>query len=144
MEKIINENKLLKKQYDLIISIKGVGPQITLYSIVLTAGFTKFENARKFASYCGIAPFPNLSGTSIRRKTSVSNLANKKMKSLLNQGVWSAIQYNPEIKKFYEQRISEEKDKMKTINIIRNKLLGRIFAVVKRGTPYVNTMKYAS
>jgi len=33
---------------------------------------------------------------------------------------------------------------MATINIIRNKLLSRIFAVVQRGTPYVNTLAYAS
>jgi hypothetical protein len=33
---------------------------------------------------------------------------------------------------------------MITQNSIRNKLLSRIFAVVKRGTPNVNTMKYAA
>ncbi len=33
---------------------------------------------------------------------------------------------------------------MSTINIIRNKLLSRIFAVVDRETPYVYFMKYAA
>ncbi len=33
---------------------------------------------------------------------------------------------------------------MSTINIIRNKLLSRVFAVVNRETPYVDFMKYAA
>ncbi len=33
---------------------------------------------------------------------------------------------------------------MSTINIIRNKLIARMFAVVERGTPYVDTFKFAS
>jgi hypothetical protein len=33
---------------------------------------------------------------------------------------------------------------MSTLNIIRNKLVFRIFAVVKRGTPYVDLSKFAA
>ena len=128
----------------LIISIKGVGKQTALFMIVYTHGFTKFKNWRKFASYCGIAPFPNLSGTSIRGRTKVSNLANKKIKSLFDLCAKSAIQHNPEMKAYYYGRLDEGKNKMSTINIIRNKLLARIFAVVERQTPYVDTMKYAA
>jgi len=82
MDKIIESNLQLKQQYDLIVSIKGVGRQTALFMIVTTSGFTKFTYWRKFASYCGIAPFANTSGTSIRGKTKVSNLANKKIKKL--------------------------------------------------------------
>jgi len=33
---------------------------------------------------------------------------------------------------------------MSTLNIVRNKLLSRLFAVVNRETPYVDTLKYAA
>jgi len=144
LDKIIQSNEELKNQYNLMISIKGIGHQTALYMIVNTAGFSKFKNSRSFASYCGIAPFPNSSGTSIRGKTKVSSLANKKMKSLLDLAAKSAIQYNAEMKIYYNKRIEEGKSRMSTINVIRNKLLSRIFAVVKRGSPYVNTMSYAA
>jgi hypothetical protein len=32
---------------------------------------------------------------------------------------------------------------MSTVNIVRNKLIARVFAVVKRGTPFVDVRKYA-
>jgi len=142
--KIILKNDNLKKMYNLILSIKGVGSQTALFLIAYTNGFTSFDTWRKFASYCGIAPFPYRSGTSIRGRTKVNNLANKKIKSLLDQCAKSSIQYNIEMKNYYEKRLAEGKSKMGTINIIRNKLLSRIFAVVQRETPYVNTMGYAA
>ena len=33
---------------------------------------------------------------------------------------------------------------MSTVNIIRNKLLARVFAIIKRQTPYVDTMKFVA
>jgi transposase len=144
LDDIIKHDGQLKQMYELITSIKGVGPQTALFMIAFTNGFTQFENWRKFASYCGVAPFPNASGISIRGRTKVSNLANKKIKSLLDLCAKTSIQYNQEMKLYYEKRINEGKSKMNTINIIRNKLLSRIFAVVKRGYPYVNTLGYAA
>lgn len=144
LEAIIKNNDLLNHLYQLIISIKGVGTQTALFLIAYTNAFTKFNNARKFASFCGIAPFPNSSGTSITGRTKVSHLANKKIKSLLDLCAKSAIQSNLEMKNYYQKRIKQGKNKMSTINIIRNKILSRVFAVVKRQTPYVDFMKFAA
>jgi len=142
LDDIIKSNDKLNKQFELINTINGVGPQTALFMIAFTDGFNRFDSWRKFASYCGVAPFPHTSGTSIRGKTRVCGLANKKIKSLLDMCAKSAIQSNPEMKMFYKRRILDGKPKMSTINIIRNKLLARIFAIVKRETPYVNTLAY--
>lgn len=141
---IISENPGIKKMYDLITSIKGVGPQTALYMIVLSNGFLSFKNSRKFASYAGIAPFQYQSGTSIKGKTKVSHLANKKIKTLLSSCATSAIRWNPEMKAYYNRKLEEGKHEMSINNAVRNKILSRIFAVVNRGTPYINTFKFAS
>ena len=49
----------------------------------------------------------------------------------------NAIHYNPEMKEYYHRKIAEGKHKMLVINNVRNKLLAMIFAVVQKGTPYV-------
>ena len=144
MSLIISQNQNLKNLYQLITSIKGIGPQTALNTLVCTNGFTKFQTHRQFASYCGVAPFPNSSGTSIRGRTKVNNLANKKMKSLFDMAAKVAIQHNLELKLYYQKRTLEGKNKMSTINIIRNKLIARMFAVVKRDSPYVDLLKYAA
>lgn len=144
LDRIIGEDPGLKDLYRLLTSIKGIGEVTARFLIVYTVGFTAFRTWRKFASYCGIAPFPYRSGTSIKGRTKVSPLANKEGKTLLNLCASSAIQCNPEMRTYYERRVEQGKNKMSTLNVIRNKLLARAFAVVARGTPYVNTMGYIS
>lgn len=144
IERIIDQGPRLRNLYRLLTGIRGIGPVTARFLIVYTVGFKAFRTWRKFSSYCGTAPFPHTSGTSIRGRTKVSHLANKEGKTLLNMCAVSAIQHNPEMKAYYQRRTEEGKNKMSTLNIIRNKLLARAFAVVARGTPYVNTMKYAS
>ena len=144
MERIIKQNESMSRNFKLLNTIKGVGPQTALFMIAYTANFTKFKDSRKFASYSGIAPFPNKSGTSIRGRNKVSNLANKKIKSLLDLCAKSSIQHNAEMRQYYNNRIALGKNKMSTINIVRNKLVSRMFAVIARNEPYINLMKYAA
>lgn len=144
IEAIIKSDKELYTNYKLITSIKGIGKEMSITVIIYTHNFTKFDNWRKFASYCGIAPFPYQSGTTIKGRNKVSHLANKKIKSLIHMCAITSILHNPEMKQFYDKRVAQGKSKMSTINIIRNKLIARIFAVVKRQTPYVDTLKYAA
>ncbi len=144
MDDLIGQDGELNKMFALLLTVKGIGRVTARYLIVYTNGFKWFPCWRKFASYVGIAPFPNTSGTSLKGRTKVNRMANKEGKVLLNMCACTAVQFSFEMKQYYERRIGEGKDKMSTMNIIRNKVLARAFAVVRRGTPYVNTMKFNS
>jgi transposase len=133
---LIRKEQAVNQNFQLLRTIKGVGNVIAAAAIVKTGNFSKFANARKFACYCGTAPFEHSSGKSIRGKTRVSHLADKEMKTLLDQSAKSAIQYDKELKRFYQRRIAIGKSKKSTINIVRNKILYRMFAVIKRQTPF--------
>lgn len=137
MLQVIRSEESLYRLFNLITSVKGVGLILAANFLVITNCFTKFETSRQFACYSGIAPFEKQSGTSLKSKSKVSHFANKKIKTLLNLAASSAIQYDPEIKAYYNNRIEKGKSKMSTLNIVRNKIVYRVFAVVKRGTPYV-------
>jgi len=141
---IINHNEDIKSNYDLLLSIKGIGKILAFYMITLTHNFTRFTDPRKFACYAGIAPFEYSSGTSVRGRTKVHPCANKQIKSLLNMAAMSSIQLQGEYQLYYLRRTAEGKNKMSTLNIIRNKLIFRAFSVVKRGTPYVDLHKFAA
>lgn len=141
---LLSENEDLKEKDRLIQSIPGVGPQTSIYLLLVTRGFTCFENSRQLACYGGVAPFEYSSGSSVRGRTKVSHLADKKLKSLLNMCALNAKARDYEMKLYYERKVAEGKSKMLILNNIRNKILGRVFAVVNRGTPYVNTQKFAA
>ena len=134
--RIIQEDQSINQNYQLLQSIKGVGKVLALACIIKTDNFKKFSSARKFACYCGTAPFEHSSGSSIRGKTRVSHMADKSMKTLLDLAAKCAIRYDKELRGYYQRRIQQGKVKMSTINVVRNKLLYRIFAIIKRQTPY--------
>jgi len=138
IKQVIEYNQEYNKNFKLLQTIKGVGKVVALATIIKTANFTRFSNARKFACYCGTAPFEHSSGSSIKGRTRVSQLADKNMKTLLDLGAKSAIQHDPEIREFYQRRIGMGKSKMSTINIVRNKILSRMFAVIKRQTAFMD------
>jgi len=48
------------------------------------------------------------------------------------------------MKNYYQKRVGEGNSKMSTLNIIRNKLLSRAFAVVNGNSNYIGTLKYAA
>jgi len=144
IKEVIKSNDQLSKQDQLVKSIPGIGAQTSAYLIIATKGFSSFDNWRKFACYCGVAPFEFSSGSSVRGKTKVNHMADKKMKSLLQMCVLTAIKYDPQLKEYYNIKKAEGKNSMLVMNNIRCKLISRVFAVIIRGTPYINTYKFAS
>lgn len=144
LDSIIASDKSMSINFDLVLSVIGIGKINAWFLIAYTANFSLFKNARAFACYCGIAPFENSSGT-IKGKTRVHHFANKQIKKLINMAAFSSINIRGEMMQFYNRRVNElGKNKMCTINIIRNKIIHRVFAVVKRGTPYVNLFRFAA
>lgn len=144
MKRIIQSEEKLEKNYTLLTSIKGVGFVVATTTIIKTHNFERFANARKFCCFAGIAPFENRSGTSIRGKNRVNHLADKGMKTCLDLAAKSAITCDPELKAYYANRTEKGKSKMGTLNVIRNKIVGRMFAVIKRQSPYMTEFRSAA
>lgn len=144
IDKVIQADMKMSHQYKLMVSIKGIGLIVAANLLVTTNCFTRFENSRKYACYSGIAPFSSQSGTSIKSKSRVSHYANKKMKSLLYLAASSAIQHDAEFRNYYQKRIKSGKSRMSIMNAVKNKIISRVFAVIKRGTPYVDLLQYAA
>ena len=138
IQKAIAANAELLRLYKLAMSVPAIGPQTAATLLCDTRGFTGYDNAGQLSSYCGVVPFGYRSGTSIRGKTKVHPMANKNLKRLLHMCVLSGIQKYQEYKEYYERKTAEGKHPMAVINALKNKLVIRVAAVVKRGEPYVD------
>lgn len=128
---IISSDTELKSQEKLVQSVPGVGKILTWNFIAKTEGFTTITDPRKFACYSGVVPFEYQSGTSIRGRNKVSHYADKNMKSILHLGAMSAIQHNNDLAEYYKRKTNEGKNKMSVLNAVRNKIVHRVFAVIK-------------
>jgi len=136
MKEVIDRDDDLKRLYQLVTSVVGIGFVTAVNLIVYTNEFKLFSNHRQLACYSGIAPFEYRSGSSIRGRTKVSHMANKKMKRNLHMASLTGVKLDEGLKAYYERKVASGKNKMSVLNAIRNKLLARVFAVVNRGIPY--------
>jgi transposase len=137
IESIVQSDEHLNDLYKIVSSVVGIGFVTALQLIVYTHGFTKINDARKLACYCGVAPFEYSSGISVRGRTRVHPMANKKLKCSLHLCALSAIKCDPDIKQYYERKVAEGKNKMSVLNAVRNKLLTRVVACANHQRLYV-------
>lgn len=142
IEHLIKSQEAISKNDKLAQSVIGVGPIISWYMIAYTDNFCTIRSSRKFANYIGVAPHPYSSGTSIKRNDKTSKMANQQIKAIVSNGVISAIQYDPQIRGYFERKIAEGKPEGVVYNNIKNKLITRVFSTVLRGTPYVKLNSY--
>lgn len=134
---LILKDERLKALSIIVKSVPGIGEVTSWKLLTVTNEFKSFKTGRQFACYSGVVPFDHQSGTSIKGKPRVSNMANKDMKCLLHMGALSIINGRKgELYDYYIRRVEEGKHKMSVINAIRNKVLSRVFSCVKKMEKY--------
>lgn len=79
----IQSDPYLKELYELIESVKGVGPAIATEILIVTNEFKNINEPKKFACHAGVVPFVYASGQ-YKGKAKTSNKANKQLKALLH------------------------------------------------------------
>ena len=135
IEMLIKADQEMNESYELVTSIKGIGPVIATDLIIKTGNFKTIDTHRKAASYAGVCPFPNTSGKMLG-KSRTSPFADKKLKSLLYMGAKAAVKHNKEYKLYYQKKELEGKPYFLIMNNVSNKLLRTVYSVVRNKTPY--------
>ena len=130
----------VKRNFDLVSSVKGIGLINAINTVVYTNNFKAFETPRRYACYIGVAPFDHTSGTSVKGRTQVSKICRTQQKAELSMAARSAVVHDPGLKRYYQRKMKEKgggKDVHGIVlNAVKFKLILRMFAVVKSGQPY--------
>lgn len=126
-------------QLTLLTGIPGIGIRTALFLIVSTDGFKKFETASQLCSYVGITPTIRESGSSVRGRSRISKVGNRKLRNLLFLCSFNACKHNRTCKEVYERIVNKGKSKKLALIAVSNKLLKQSFAIAKSGRPYDET-----
>lgn len=125
----------------LLYSIKGIGPQASQWLLpLLHSG--RFNSAREVAAFLGLTPCHRQSGSSLNSRGQLSGRGNKNIRSKLYMPALSAIQYNPEMKAFYEKLLTRGKTKKQAVIAVMRKLVHVCYGVINTQTPFIE--KYAA
>jgi transposase len=142
-EILVLEKRLLElvkqdqqEQLTLLQSIPGIGLKTALFLVVVTEGFNKFETASQLCSYAGITPTIRESGSSVRGRSRISKVGNRKLRNLLFMAAFSACKHNRACKAVFDRIVAKGKSKKLALIAVANKLLKQAFAIAKSGLPY--------
>lgn len=138
----VDSDESMSRNYSYLLSIPGIGMQNAVATIIATWNFTRFQTSRQYAKFCCVSPLSRESGSSVRSGDHVVKAGHNELKSLLTDGARSAIQHDANLRSYYERKRAEGKMHGCVMNAVKFKLICRMFAVIRRQTPYVNTEGY--
>lgn len=144
MTKIVKEDAAILSNYKLLITVPGIGNIVAIYLICCTHNFSIKITGKQLACYAGVVPFEHSSGSSIKGRSRVHQMANKELKKLLHMSALSCIHNYAEFQNYFERKKAQGKHSMSIINAIRNKIILRAVAVVSNQRAYVDNWKVAA
>jgi len=135
LENSIDEMMNQIPQY--ITSIPGVG-KVTGSAILAEIGdINRFESSEKLVAFAGIDPTVYETGQFVAKKTRMSKRGSPHLRYALWQAASMAIQYDPELKAYYQAKRAEGKHHGTALGAVCNKLISRIYIILKEQRPYI-------
>lgn len=140
----INSDQQVKTNYELLITIPGIGLVNAVLTIIATDNFRRFKTSRQYAKFACVSPLSIQSGISVRGGNHVSKAGHNEIKSVLTEAARTAIVHDTNLKSYYNRKREQGKSHGCVMNAIKFKLICRMFAVIQRQAKYVDFDKYKS
>lgn len=132
----LDQDPELKRQKQLLMSIKGVG-QLTAARFLAELGdLREFADARQLAAFLGLTPEFKTSGKSVHTKPRMSKRGNAAVRKMLYMPAVSAKNTNPIVQAFCSRLAQSRKSNMSLIGAAMHKLAHLMFGVVHSGIPF--------
>jgi len=119
----------------ILLSMPGIGPK-TAAQILMTVGdMSDFPTPGHLASYAGLSPRTNQSGTSIM-SNSLNRAGNKKLKNALWQSSFASIRFHERSRQFYERKRKEGKRHNAAVVALARRRINVLYAMMRNHEYY--------
>lgn len=126
------------KETELLCSFVGIST-FSAHKIFDQIGpIDRFANSNQLVAFTGLEPKPIKSGSSIDYHGKITKRGSRKLRHVIYQCAGVARMYDPELKEFFERRRAGGLHYTAAVCAVGRKMLLRIHAVLKRGTPYIS------
>ena len=135
---VIDEDDVLKKKFEKILKIKGLGALSLATIIAETDGFASMENIAQLTSYAGYDVVENQSGNR-KGKTKISKKGNGHIRRALHFPALNMVRYSQGTFHLLYKRIFDKSHiKMKGYVAVQRKLLALIYTLWKKDEAFDN------
>ncbi|MBU1085873.1 IS110 family transposase [Patescibacteria group bacterium] len=135
LESMILDKEEVTKTEKLIRTIPGFAERLSAVVAEEIKDFSRFPSSTQLKAYVGIDPKVTQSGNSLKTGK-ITKRGNPHLRSAFYLAAQVARQHDPQLKAFYQKKISEGKPVRVAIVAVARKLVERVYAVVKNNRPY--------
>jgi transposase len=120
----------------LLTSIPGIGMSLAPTIATELGDLSRFKTAKALAAYAGLDPKVKQSGTSLARNTRITKRGSPYLRRAFFIAASVAQRHDVDLKNYYLKKRGEGK-RYKEVTVANARhLVHRVYAVLKRGTPY--------
>jgi len=136
--KKLSEKKIYKENYNLLLSVPGIGCLTAMIILTEIGDITRFKNLDKLCAFIGLVPMTNSTGEN-EKTGNITVRKNKMLRKALVESSWIAIRNDPALTLAY-QKLIKRMEPQKAIIRIAKKLVNRMLYVLKNKKTYVQTI----
>lgn len=135
LHELLSQDPHKAQEIDLLCSIPAIG-RLTACRFLAEVDVSRFAQASHLAAYAGLVPTEHSSGTSVLKKSRMSKVGNRHLRTLFFMPALSAHRFNPIIAALHERLTERGKPKMAIIGAVMRKLLHLAYGVLKTRKPF--------
>lgn len=124
------------KLVELLLSIPGIGENLVITLINEIDDIKRFPSPKSLVAYAGLDPRVRQSGTALKYNTHITKRGSLYLRRDIYIGATIASRWDPQMHEYLEKKLGEGKRYREAMVATSRKLLNRVYAVWKRGTPY--------
>jgi len=136
LARLLDQDPELKRQKQLLMSIKGVGALTAVRFLAELGDLREFADARQLAAFLGLTPEFKTSGKSVHSKPRLSKRGNAAVRKMLFMPAVSAKNTNPIVREFCARLALSRKCDMSLVGAAMHKLAHLMFGVIHSGKPF--------
>lgn len=125
----------LKRDLELLTSIKSVGVQTGLHMLVILRG-NHFSRPEQAAAFLGVVPVEKTSGTSVRNKARMSKIGPPEIRAVLYMAALCGSRFNPAMKRVFDGLLLRGKPRMCAIGALMRRLVHWCWGVLHTQQPF--------
>lgn len=134
-KEIVDNDVELKLDFELLTSIPAIGTT-TAFTFLAEVSISSFRQASQLAAYAGLAPREHTSGSSVRKRSKLSNFGNQHLRTAFYMPALCAFRFNSIIAALVDRLTERGKSKMVIVGAVMRKLLHLAFGVLKTRKPF--------